>query len=283
MKKKILVGSIIAVVLLILVSIAPSINANVSKTDSDILLDLNPYKPKNIGNDNVIVWINGTMGENGWYVSEVIITFVANGTIGDIFVSFNGVNYDLYNVPIVVDEDGVHEFYYFYMDSEGNMSEVFGPYEIKIDCTPPIIELYANRFDFNTWIFTADVDDRTTGVSKVEFFVNDDFLGNVTQAPYLWEHNGAISGDTAYAIVYDNAGNNAISEIVEFYNNYLLNSDKNCRCKDDSIELNHNFTYICLFLAPFWAVFFLFRIKLRLDWPYDILMAIGRILNCPWV
>ncbi|GAG20279.1 unnamed protein product, partial [marine sediment metagenome] len=66
-----------------------------------------------------------------------------------------------------------------------------------------------------TWTLIADVYDETSGVAKVEFYVNDEFLGEDTEAPFEWEYTGASSGDTAQAIVYDNAGNSKISDVID--------------------------------------------------------------------
>jgi len=60
-------------------------------------------------------------------------------------------------------------------------------------------------------LLTATVSDETSGVAKVEFYLDGEYLGNVTEPPYEWE---CTKQGIARAIVYDNAGNEAISNEV---------------------------------------------------------------------
>ncbi len=78
----------------------------------------------------------------------------------------------------------------------------------------PTIELTAENNLGNTWLLTATVSDETSGVAKVEFYVDGIYIGEVTEAPFEWEWTGTGSHST-YAIVYDLAGNLQQSEIVE--------------------------------------------------------------------
>jgi len=168
--------------------------------------------------------ITGTMGDNDYYVSDVTITLTAEDPwpykspsgVKDTYISFDGTTFDIYTGPVVVDEDGNTEFWYYSDDNNGNVETTKGPFEFDRDATPPTIELAAEGSG-RTWTLTATVDDETSGVAKVEFYVNDEFVGEVTSSPYVWEYTGASSGDIAQAIAYDNAGNSAVSEGVESY------------------------------------------------------------------
>jgi len=60
-------------------------------------------------------------------------------------------------------------------------------------------------------LLTATVSDETSGVARVEFYLDGELLGEVTEAPYEWE---CSESGTAQAIVYDNAGNEAMSDPV---------------------------------------------------------------------
>jgi len=86
----------------------------------------------------------------------------------------------------------------------------------------PIIDLEA-RGSSGTWMFIATVDDETSDVAKVEF------LGEVTGMLYEWEYTGASRGDLAQAIVYDNAGNTAESEMVDSHSQSLGQSHQPVR------------------------------------------------------
>ena len=61
--------------------------------------------------------------------------------------------------------------------------------------------------------YFSDADDATSGVARVEFYVDDEFVGEVTEPPYYFLWTG-ISFDKGQAIAYDNAGNSMESEEV---------------------------------------------------------------------
>ena len=166
--------------------------------------------------------ITGTMGDDDWYISDVTIILTAEDPwpykspsgVNNTYISFDGTTFDLYTGPVVVEVDGVIEFWYYSDDNNGNVEDVNGPDSFKLDATPPTIDLTAEGSG-STWTLTAEVDDATSGVAKVEFYVNDEYLGEDTEAPFEWEYTGASSGDTAQAIAYDNAGNSKISDVID--------------------------------------------------------------------
>ncbi|GAJ19253.1 unnamed protein product, partial [marine sediment metagenome] len=61
------------------------------------------------------------------------------------------------------------------------------------------------------------------GIAKVEFYVDDEYLGELTEEPFEWEYTG--SGSEAQAIAYDNAGNSAASEKVNSQNQIQSSSN----------------------------------------------------------
>jgi hypothetical protein len=70
------------------------------------------------------------------------------------------------------------------------------------------------------WLLNATVDDALSGVAKVEFYVDDVYVGNVSApGPYVWHYQG--HGKKAQAIVYDIAGNSAISLQISDYEPYV--------------------------------------------------------------
>jgi len=161
----------------------------------------------------------GTMGDNGWFVSDVTVT------LGAVDISPSGVNHTYYKLDegewqeytsaFSVTEDGVHTLYYYSVDYVGNNETVKGPFDFKIDQTPPTIELNATKIGFMKWLLNATVFDETSGIAKVEFYVDGEFVGEVTEEPYEWVYSG--TGNKARAIVYDNAGNEALSKEVTPY------------------------------------------------------------------
>lgn len=169
----------------------------------------------NFSSDAVVVppveiTIDGILGDNGWYISCVTITMEATGpNVSYIMLKLDDGDWQEYTGPFVIREDGIHLLCWYSVDNEGNQSHP-ECIEIKIDQTPPIINgLTAKKIEINTWLFTADVFDETSGVNRVEFYVDGEFVGVVTEAPYILEYSG--TGYGLQIVVYDNAGNEAIS------------------------------------------------------------------------
>lgn len=187
----------------------------------------------------VSIDLDGILGENGWFVSSVTITFIVNGEeIDYIMFELNGGGWTVYIEPLVVGEDGEHTICWYYVDYEGNHSEI-EYIDFKIDQTDPTIYFTTEKIYPNTWLLMADVTDETSGIAKVEFYVNGEFVGEVTEAPYEWiyTHRFSVRGlilnpefteetvsffavmaiysifdyPVAQAIVYDNAGNTRIT------------------------------------------------------------------------
>jgi len=175
---------------------------------------------------------NGTMGENGWYISCVTVELTAYDDIFGVLATYyclDGGDWTVYSEPFEVCEDGEHTLEYYSVDYVGNEEDVNGPFDFKIDHTIPTIELTAEKTDTDTWLLIATVSDETTGIANVEFYVDDEFIGEVTEAPFEWEYAG--SGSEAYAIAYDNAGNSATSAKVD------------CQSQIQSMEVEQKFFF----------------------------------------
>lgn len=119
-----------------------------------------------------------------------------------------------YSPPVTISTDGSYELYYYSVDKAGNVEMVKGPFVIMVDDTAPTITLTATPENLmkTKWLLNATVYDATSGVNRVEFYVDNQLQGTVTSAPYEWDYEG--SGKVAYAIAYDNAGNSQSSPIV---------------------------------------------------------------------
>ena len=132
---------------------------------------------------------DGTMGENGWYVSCVTITFVYDPEeIAAVYYTLDGGEETLYTEPFEVCEDGVHELLWRAVDHEGNWSDPALTY-FKIDQTPPTIDLTWESYNENgTWyiLFTATCGDATSGMDRVEFYLNDGLMFTDNAPPFEW-------------------------------------------------------------------------------------------------
>jgi len=161
-----------------------------------------------IGTRGINVTLNGTMGNNGWYVGPVSFEITTdNGTeIGPILYRINYGGWQTYTVPFVFNNDGIYFFELKIYDQYGN--EWYFSFDFKIDMTPPL-EFCQGIRRFNKIIYTAYPVDNVSGVDRVEFYFNE-ALQYIAYAPgpYQWTLSPIphVNG-TVKAVAYDMAGN----------------------------------------------------------------------------
>jgi parallel beta-helix repeat protein len=115
--------------------------------DSIYTLDSNnvdylPLAVKDIISPTTTVTLSGTLGNSGWYVSNVGLTLIASDNPGGLGVyetehSFDGTNWDSNN-PFTISGEGTTNVYYKSTDNAGNV-ESTKIQTIKIDNSLPII------------------------------------------------------------------------------------------------------------------------------------------------
>jgi hypothetical protein len=151
---------------------------------------------------------NGTMGNNGWYISPVIFILTATDTqsgVDDIFYKIDAGVWSEYSLPVEMSEDGNHEISYYAADKTGNI-EPTKTANISIDQTPPEITLSKQQINVLEITFTAQVSDETSGIDRVEFSIDGQLQFSDTQSPYEWTWTG-LGDNTVTATAYDRAGN----------------------------------------------------------------------------
>jgi hypothetical protein len=165
---------------------------------------------------------SGTMGDNNWYVSNVVVTF--NGSGNRTCYRIDGGGWIEYVVPFMLNADGIH---FFEWTCDYNMSEIYSV-EIKIDQTQPNVTFTAKRVGFFKWRYTANASDEISGINRVEFYIDSTFINNDTEPPYeaFWTGFWFIlwlkyrkTGDMSYlpmCIPYDNAGNCPMSPSFKY-------------------------------------------------------------------
>jgi hypothetical protein len=149
------------------------------------LVPITDSRPGPGDNGGVRIIINGMMGENGWYVSSVSITFIVNATHGwyRLFFKIDGGDWMEYTTPFQVSTDGYHTVVCYYIDQGGPSGEYAASF--KIDKTAPTVIPTAQRIGLLKWRFTAEAFDATSSMNKVEFYVDSSYLGNDTEYPYI--------------------------------------------------------------------------------------------------
>jgi hypothetical protein len=170
--------------------------------------------------------VSGTEGLDDWYVSDVQVTLTAIDPEGKWPMGVNHTYYKIdtgdyqeYTVPIVVDTDGQHTVY-FYSDDKAYPANVEEEQSVsfKRDATAPEFINYTFtplNFMKNKWLCSATVEDETSGVTLVEFYVDDALVGNATAEPYEFTFNGKPT-NSSQALAYDAAGNSALSAVAQY-------------------------------------------------------------------
>jgi hypothetical protein len=152
---------------------------------------------------------SGTIGNNGWYISDVIVTFIAldnQSGVNHTYYRIDNGSWIEYTAPGPIAYDGIHTLEYYSVDVAGNEEPVKGPFSLKIDKIPPAITLTKQQIDLFNVKFTAEVSDATSGIDRVEFTLDGTLQSNDTQSPYEWTWTG-IGNHQVTATAYDLAGN----------------------------------------------------------------------------
>jgi len=188
---------------------------------------------KPLNSDPVIIpEVSGTMGEQNWYISDVdIALYYDNKLVESVYYRIReGEDWILYSGPFYVTEDEIYHIALYWIDHEGKLHYDVAVIPIKLDQTSPTVTLTKHKIllDKNKLRFEADASDATSGLERVEFYLDDELQETLMSPPYEWIY---IKPDEeehfVYAIVYDIAGNSENSEtlstpLTSFYNAMIL-------------------------------------------------------------
>jgi hypothetical protein len=163
----------------------------------------------------------GTLGQNGWFISDVTVTLSAtdpskifnkgsdggNGPSGinHTYYKIDSGSWNEYITPFVVSAEGQYIVSYYSKDNAGNI-ETEKSVIVKIDKTTPTITLTKEQIDTFDVKFIAQVSDGTSGINRVEFAIDGQLQYSDTQSPYEWTWTG-IGDHTMKATAFDFAGN----------------------------------------------------------------------------
>lgn len=85
--------------------------------------------------------LNGTLGQNGWYISDVVASLSATDTgtgVAKTEYSLDGINWTAYTEPFTVSEEGITTIHYRSTDNAGNVEKT-NQADVKIDKSLPFI------------------------------------------------------------------------------------------------------------------------------------------------
>lgn len=188
---------------------------------------------KSLNSDPVITpEISGTMGEQNWYISDVSVALYYDNKVAErvYYRIRESEDWILYSVPFWLSEDEIYHIALYWIDYDGKPHYDVPAIPIKLDQTSPTVTLTKHKIllDKNKLRFEADASDATSGLERVEFYLDDELQETLMSPPYEWIY---IKPDEeehfVYAIVYDIAGNSENSEtlstpLTSFYNAMIL-------------------------------------------------------------
>ncbi|MFX1518965.1 MAG: OmpL47-type beta-barrel domain-containing protein, partial [Promethearchaeota archaeon] len=162
--------------------------------------------------------LEGTIGQNGWYVSDVTVTFLATDDTSDVAVtaySLDGITWNTYLGPFDITTEGIITLRYNSTDNAGNV-ETTDLMTIKIDKTLPTTTIGLTGTSGQGGWYTSDVTvtlSATDDTSAV--FITAYSLDGITWNTYLGPFD--ITTEGIITLRYnstDNAGNVETTDLM---------------------------------------------------------------------
>ena len=231
MDKKHLIGiSICAVVLLVLGSLSNVVGRQT--VQSSHKTTITNGVTCGFKQDDIINWtVNGTMGNNGWYISPIILTCSYNHSIiAEVYYRYSGNGgWVLYTEPFTISSQGMIVFEWYWVDYDGGEHQTI-PTIFGIDYTPPYLTVTTIRIGVFTWRITVDACDNDSGIDYAEFYIDDVLQITIERPPYVWIWTQNIfEKPVIKVVVYDGAGWNASyskTTSTEYYNSHHNNQHR---------------------------------------------------------
>jgi hypothetical protein len=130
-------------------------------------------------------------GCNNWYVSNVNVTLNATDDESGVNVTYYKIDdgeWNIYNDTFIVSKDGIHVIYFYSVDNAGNIEDVkTGGF--AIDQTDPCIDflrIIRGLPERPMLEFTAIVQDKTSGIDRVELYFNSELIDTRYEHPYVF-------------------------------------------------------------------------------------------------
>jgi len=163
---------------------------------------------------NTTVSLFGTIGDNGWYISDVQIEFQVNSTalLNETWYRLDNGNWTKYDQPINITTEGQTSIEFYSTDKAGNVEEVKN-LTVKVDKTPPMITVTSPEAKSHALgesiTVTFEALDRTSGLANVTATLDGAPVENGSI------HSNLSLGDHSLAVTaLDIAGNNATSTVA---------------------------------------------------------------------
>jgi len=158
--------------------------------------------------------VEGTLGDNSWYISDVYVSFLYDPKlVKEIGYFINGGWHEYTGNPFLVSGEGEYFIPWYWIDEDSIRHDMF-PIAFQIDTTPPTIKLTKLILGNKEISFNATCSDSISDIEFVEFYVDDELNITVYEEPYtyLWKGSGK---HMVYAIAYNYAGLTTQSETLD--------------------------------------------------------------------
>lgn len=171
------------------------------------------------------VTLNGSSGNNGWYISNVTVSLNASDSLSGVKTTYYRIddgNWSEYSQPFILSGEGSHVIEYRSVDNAGN-NESIKNITVKIDKSNPWLTVNTPK-EGRIYIFgrdilparktliigkikiSASISDNVSGIANMKIFVNGEERANITEPPYEWIWGGEIGSRTLKITAYDIAG-----------------------------------------------------------------------------
>mgnify|MGYP000035214279 CR=1 FL=1 len=166
-----------------------------------------------------ICQLDGLMGENDWYISNVTVSFIRGGSPAGIAYTkyrLDGGEWQIYDNPFIVEEEGQHTIDFYSEDMAGNVGDT-GSASFKIDKLSPQVQvIYPNGGEELSGVITIEweANDTVDDSLEVSLYYSSDGLnwnaiaeGIENTGSYEWDTEGIAPGDYWIKVVArDDAG-----------------------------------------------------------------------------
>ncbi len=172
--------------------------------------------------------LEGELGNNGWYISDVTVTFTSTDTCTGVKEIHDTINGDEivtsgYTASFTLNQDGTYAVTYWSVDNAGNVEQAKG-FEVRMDKTAPIADisvtpglLWPPNHKMVDVAVNGGANDPASEVASIEFTVTDEYGTvepvisgfNTTISLEAWRNGGDRDGRhyTITAVITDKAGN----------------------------------------------------------------------------
>ena len=194
--------------------------------------------------------IDGVMGDNAWYVSDVNVTLTASDEYSDIYsirYSFGSVNVEVNNVGMLsftISNEGTILLSYYSIDTEGNVEDM-NYITLYIDKTAPTTTLTIGEpnYGLNPTYITTDTELYLEAI-------DNSYGSGVKEIKYQVDTNGWLVYDTSITISdfgthivqyysIDKAGNKEVIEsvLIDVMSSKIIYTGENCGNYSDPVYL----------------------------------------------